>query len=103
MSPISEPKPRMSRIQMVGHPSDSLEQQKKALSRTHVLRPGRATQCRTHNVAANFRSFRDVAGVSRYIPHTPPKKTLSHPSCHLPVTVSRGNFLAKTDRATGGV
>ena len=34
---------------------------------------------------------------------TPQEKTLAHPSCHPPpVTVSHGNFPAKTDRATQG-
>ena len=59
------------------------------------------TRCRAH-IAANSRNFRDVAGVSRYMPHTTPKKTLSHPSCHLPVTVSLWAFLVKTDRVTRG-
>ena len=35
-------------------------------------------------------------------PTNPPKKTPSHASCHPPVTVSRGDFLAKTDCATRG-
>ena len=54
--------------------------------------------CDPHSVAHTVSqqipiNFRDVVEVSRHIPHTSPKKTLSHP-------VSRGNFLAKTDRAT---
>ena len=66
--------------------------------------PDRATQCRAHSVAANSRSFRDVARVSRHsvTPPTVTKETLSYLSCHLPVSVSQGNFLAKTDRATWG-
>ena len=42
----------------------------------HTCRdPNRATQCRAHSVAANSRSFRDVARVWRYTPPTVTKKT----------------------------
>ena len=64
--------------------------------------PCRATHCCTHSFATNSRNFRDVAGMSCYISHAPPNKTLSHPSCHPSATVSRGHLLAKTDRATRG-
>ena len=63
--------------------------------------PCRAIQCRAQSVAANSRSLRDVAGVSRY---TPP--TLTKRPCRTylatPLSVSHGNFFAKTDRATRG-
>ena len=71
----------------------------------HCCDPCRTTQCRAHSVAANSRNFRDVAGVSRYIPHPAPKylkKNLSHLSCHPSVTVSQEEFLAKTDRSKRG-
>ena len=45
--------------------------------------------------------YRCRGGVALHPAHIP-KKTLSHPSCHPSVTVSRGNCLAKTDRATQG-
>ena len=71
------------------------------LGGTPSLWPCRATQCRA-SVAANSCNLPDVAGMSRYIPHKPQNKTLSHISCHPSVTVSRGNLLAKPDRATRG-
>ena len=40
----------------------------------HCCEPCRATWCRTHSVAADFCNFRDVAGVSRYTPHSPSKR-----------------------------
>ena len=62
----------------------------------HCWDPCRATQRRAHNVAANSRSFRDVAGMSRYIPHPPPqKKTLSHLSCHTLCHCVAGKFACK--------
>ena len=68
----------------------------------HCCDPCRATQCRAHSVAANFRSFRNVAGVSRYTLQPSQKKTLSHPSCH-PLSVSQRNILAKRIALHGGV
>ena len=56
-----------------------------------------------HSVAANSSSFRDVAEVSRYIPHPPPPKRPCRTYLATPhVAVSWGNSLAKTDRATRG-
>ena len=43
----------------------------------------RAALCRAHNAAADFRSLRDVARVSRCTP----QKTLSHLSCQSPITM----------------
>ena len=65
--------------------------------------PDRATQCRAHNVAAISRSFRGVAGLSRYTPPTLTKMTLSHQSCHPPLSVLQGNFLAKNGSRYTGV
>ena len=40
----------------------------------HCGDPCRATQCRARSFAANPRNFKDVAGMSRYIPPRPPQK-----------------------------
>ena len=41
----------------------------------HCCDPCRATQCRAYSAAANSRSFQDVAGMSRCIPHATPKNS----------------------------
>ena len=95
----------------------------------HTCEPIRAAQCRTPSVAAHSRSFRDVAGMSRYPPPKervapvfPPPLSQLCPECHCSgerrtdLRLERGgvalevrqrcrgeNCLPKTDRATQGV
>ena len=55
------------------------------LASHHCCDPCRATRCRTHNVAANFCKFQDVAGMSRYTPMHPKKDPVASvlpPHCH---------------------
>ena len=56
--------------------------------------PNRATQCRAHNVAADSRSLRDVAGMSRY---TPPKDCVA-PVFPPPVAILFGVFWREKNR-----
>ena len=58
-----------------------------ALVPHHCCDGSGATRCRARSAAANFHNIRDVAGVSRSIPHPrhPPKKTLPNLSCDPPL------------------
>ena len=66
-----------------------------------------ATQCRAHSVAATSRNFRDVEGVSRYFPHTLPKKDpvapILPPPCHTSLSLWRGEISLQKRIALHGV
>ena len=84
---FQEPKPES------GHPLNCAEThgQPFPFVAHHCCDPCHAAQCRARNVAANSRTFKDVAGVSRCIPLPAQEKTMFHLSCHPSVTVSREN------------